>query len=441
VSPGSEANLVETVSNRLKPLKLGYVVVKNRSPDELVEDTSLAQARSNERRFFEQHDALAKLPSHLVGCSALTERLTDLLVSRIKSALPVMKFELLEMQRETNREMSLLGREAPSTRGERINALMKIIAEYCSLLRATVNGDYRKDLLAVEPNLRLRNSADQSFRVLSETIKSTEPNFDSATFHASLEKEIRSLKGRELPGLVNSYFFFSFMVSKIEDWRAPVAIAKHELFDTTLAVGNALFVNMCPQYPKMAELVNGILEEWVEAHVPVLESRVEEAFKQEEDPFVSSDELADEIVKVRAERFDRALAHVMRSVADRAEESTMNKMMQSREKASMLKPLEDEITDKLGQWYMANHGVSAAALIEDMRTVLTAYWRLSSKRLTENVCMSFEAHVLAKVSEDIESELLTAVQLRPDVDDLFYEPSEVKFYGKKRKHFFLFNPT
>lgn len=208
------------------------------------------------------------------------------------------------------------------------------------------------------------------------------------------------------------------MVSKIEDWRAPVAIAKHELLDTTLGVGNALFVNMCPQYPKMAALVNGILEEWVEAHAPVLETRIEEAFKQEEDPFVSSDELAEEIIRVRAERFDRALAHVMRLVADQADDSSMSKLMKTKEK-SPLKPLEEEITDKLGQWYMANHGVSAAALIEDMRIVLTAYWRLSSKRLTENVCMSFEAQVLAKLSEDIESELLTAVQLRPDVDDLF----------------------
>ena len=78
---------------------------------------------------------------------------------------------------------------------------------------------------------------------------------------------------------------------------------------------------------------------------------------------------------------------------------------------SQLEPLQEIISDKLGHWYMANHGVSAAALIEDMRTVLTAYWRLSSKRLTENICMSFEAHVLQKLSEEIESELLTAVQV------------------------------
>ena len=262
-------------------------------------------------------------------------------------------------------------------------------------------------------------------------------DFDSATFHASLEKEIRALKGRELPGLVNSYFFFSFMVSKIEDWHAPVATAKHELFDTTIAVGNQLFLNMCPQYPKMAELVNGILEKWVEDHVAVVETRIDEAFKQEEDPFVSTDELANEIIKVRSERFDRALAHVLRLVGDGGADGVMAKATRDgktdKEKESGLIALEAEITDKLGQWYMANHGVSAAALIEDMRTVLTAYWRLSSKRLTENVCMSFEAHVLARLSEEIESELLTAVQLRPDVDDLFFEPPEVSSqHGPRR---------
>ena len=78
---------------------------------------------------------------------------------------------------------------------------------------------------------------------------------------------------------------------------------------------------------------------------------------------------------------------------------------------SALEPLQAAIDDRLGHWYMANHGVSAAALIEDMRTVLTAYWRLSSKRLTENICMTYEAHVLQKLSEEIESELLTAVQV------------------------------
>ena len=125
-------------------------------------------------------------------------------------------------------------------------------------------------------------------------------------------------------------------------------------------------------------------------------------FKQEEDPFVSTNELSDEIVRVRCERFERALAFVLKSVGEEPKD---------KKAARDLAPMQDAVNDKLGQWYMANHGVSAAALIEDMRTVLTAYWRLSSKRLTENVCMSFEAHLLQKFAEEIESMLLTDIQV------------------------------
>ena len=82
---------METVNNRLKPLKLGYVMMRNRSQEEIAEGTSLAQAKSAERRFFETHDVYSKLQPHLVGAESLTTRLADLLVRRIKSVLPVMK--------------------------------------------------------------------------------------------------------------------------------------------------------------------------------------------------------------------------------------------------------------------------------------------------------------------------------------------------------------
>jgi Dynamin central region len=41
--------------------------MKNRSQTELAEGTSLAEARTTERRYFESHDLYAKLPPNLVG--------------------------------------------------------------------------------------------------------------------------------------------------------------------------------------------------------------------------------------------------------------------------------------------------------------------------------------------------------------------------------------
>jgi hypothetical protein len=44
------------------------------------------------------------------------------------------------------------------------------------LLRAAVGGDYRREILAQDPRLRLRMLADASFRVLNDEIKKTEPS-------------------------------------------------------------------------------------------------------------------------------------------------------------------------------------------------------------------------------------------------------------------------
>jgi hypothetical protein len=192
------------------------------------------------------------------------------------------------------------------------------------------------------------------------------------------------------------------MVTKLEDWREPVDTARQEVFDTVNAIGANLFRELCPQYPYLANCVATVLKGWVERHVPVMETRsvacegaattnvaphqatpstpvpsllhwyrIEEAFKQEEDPFVSTNELSDEIVRVRAERFDRALNVVVKAAG---EGSSKKKGAAAVEELDAFK---NHMSEHLGQWYMANHGVSAAALIEDMRTVLTAYWRLS----------------------------------------------------------------
>ena len=69
-------------------------------------------------------------------------------------------------------------------------------------------------------------------------------------------------------------------------------------------------------------------------------------------------------------------------------------------------PLREMVLGKLGRWYMANHGVTSMSMVEDMRTVLIAYWGVAAKRITENICMLFENHLLAALGQDVEKSLL-----------------------------------
>jgi len=83
-----------------------------------------------------------------------------------------------------------------------------------------------------------------------------------------------------------------------------------------------------------------------------------------------------------------------------------------RAKAEELKehPLKDLVLASLGRWYMANHGVTSMSMVEDMRTVLIAYWGVAAKRITENVCALLETHLLATIAEDLEKRLLSVAQ-------------------------------
>jgi interferon-induced GTP-binding protein Mx len=84
------------LQNKRKPLRLGYAMVRNRTQRELAAGVTLQQAHAAEQRFFAEHPVFGQLTKSesLFGIEALTKRCVGLLVTRIKSALPNMKWEL-----------------------------------------------------------------------------------------------------------------------------------------------------------------------------------------------------------------------------------------------------------------------------------------------------------------------------------------------------------
>jgi interferon-induced GTP-binding protein Mx1 len=62
INPGGEAEVLEVLANRKKPLKLGYLMLKNLSQKQLNDAASggglsAAEARQAEMDFFESSDA------------------------------------------------------------------------------------------------------------------------------------------------------------------------------------------------------------------------------------------------------------------------------------------------------------------------------------------------------------------------------------------------
>eukprot|EP00959_Pyramimonas_sp_CCMP1952_P381208 7987523-Pyramimonas_sp.AAC.1 len=113
VSAGDEDQVINVLQNVLKPLKLGYVAVKNRSSKELKEGMPLKEARESESMFFSGHPAFSKLEATMWGVDTLTQRLIDILVSRIQVAVPEMEKQVQRLLEETSLRLNGLGKEVP----------------------------------------------------------------------------------------------------------------------------------------------------------------------------------------------------------------------------------------------------------------------------------------------------------------------------------------
>jgi hypothetical protein len=117
----------------------------------------------------------------------------------------------------------------------------------------------------------------------------------------------------------------------------------------------------------------------------------------------SSDvDLIESINNIRFSRFEKTLDEVLFVARDSDPPGQNTK--------DELKSL---VMEMLGHTYMEYHSLGRGPNlhIEDARAALNAYWRISEKRLNEDICTAVELVLLNNCSEAIESQLLADAQL------------------------------
>ena len=252
------------MNNERKPLKLGYVMVKNRSAAQLKSGALQGPraAERAEREFFLNHPVWKNADRSLLGVQNLTTKLTGLLTKRIIKVLPELKWELQDHFNQAEKAAKRLGDAPPAGAGERSKLVLQLFSNYATLLMSSARGDYRETLLSSRPHLRLRAVADKSFRSLEAAISEQKPDFEAADFTEKLHQELKALRGRELPGLLNSYFFYGFMARHVEMWRPRIEAARQDLYDVAREAGCAIADEVFPAYPGCAAAVRDVLGEY-----------------------------------------------------------------------------------------------------------------------------------------------------------------------------------
>lgn len=215
IDRGAEDEVLKIVQNIRKPLKLGYVIVKNRSQQELKTSVSLAQSAKNEDNYFSQHEVWQKIPPNSRGIKPLCERLTSIIVNRAMARGPFLKWYLNDRLSKTETKLTELGIEIPDSEVAKSKTLIKIVARYCATLRQIAVGDYRDQLAQSNTELRIRFHVTQILDELRRTLAENVPDLSDEQYSERLHAGISEMRGRYC--CCSNFFHFSLSCTTIHN--------------------------------------------------------------------------------------------------------------------------------------------------------------------------------------------------------------------------------
>lgn len=96
------------------PLRLGYVAVKNRSQQDIIDNKMVKMALKEEQEWFENHPIYQTMPSNLLGTQVLTQKCTKIMFTHIKSHLPDIIKEIKDKMGDIESRLVNLGPPMPS---------------------------------------------------------------------------------------------------------------------------------------------------------------------------------------------------------------------------------------------------------------------------------------------------------------------------------------
>lgn len=130
---GTDAS--DILSNKVIPLKKGYIAVVNRSQADINKSVTVREGNSKEKQYFMKHPGY-RLVEKRCGTQNLARILNQLLVKHIKEVLPDIKAKISQMVKETETNLASLGEGVDSlTQSELVAFLLQLLSKFSSGFR------------------------------------------------------------------------------------------------------------------------------------------------------------------------------------------------------------------------------------------------------------------------------------------------------------------
>ena len=272
---GTDAKKV--LLNQEIPLKLGYIAVKNRSKQDLINKLSMEETQKNERDFFKNHPIYKHLPQSCFGNDVLIQKLTKILFRIIRENLPGIIKNINDAIRRCEEELKILGTPMPTDEAGKISMIWNLLSEFCEIFKHILRGKYdpkRAGYLRDEGGYKVK----AIFKNLLEEYTG-DYNVTDSYSDADINYAFQSHEGDSIPGFPSVDAFYFLLKPKLEQLKEPV----YECYTHAYTYLEMLSINILEKtfsrYPKivgpMSEFINKFLNKKKEKAKAIIDSIID----------------------------------------------------------------------------------------------------------------------------------------------------------------------
>ena len=423
IGEGAEQEKVDTLLNKNKPLKLGYIMVKNRSQKQIDDGISLDEAKKLERSWFGQHSHFRSLNPSLFGVDNLSKKLTGILVDLIKDALPQLSKEITHHTEKTSLELEKLGPHGPSSIQEMRSALTAHLHLVSNEIRDAIGGNYDSAFLQSNPKARIVARLRMLASEFNQSIIKNEPKWTVQ----DIKSRIREMRGRELPGFPKFSVFEHFVRGYVDRWKLASLSLLGDVKEMAAEACNHIIDHHIHGHCRLASGLRALLQDVLssgahEARTEALEALI----ANELAPMTENHYFMDIYNKAHMTSFERMLDRALKSVP--AEPMPLGFGVSATAQQD-IKQSASLVRFALIREYTAMHTVGTepneTQEAEDLQAMLHAYWKASSKRFVDTTIQTVDRVLLKRLDAVMVDRFVKASQTEQQLAELFVEDEQI----------------
>ena len=254
-------NARKALMNEEIPLKLGYVGVKNRSKQDLVNKLPMSEMVKKEKEFFRSHPVYKNMPQGYLGTDVLIQKLTKIYFKIIRENLPRIIKAINERMKTAEEELSSLGNPMPIDDAGKMSLLWTMLNEYCDLFRNVLKGKYDNKRLAFlkdEGGYKIKMLFKKLLNDYIDDYKATAAYTDENINYALTIHE-----GDSIPGFPSVDAFTYLLKPQLEKLKEPIEECFSEVYQYIDYLSGKILEKTFARFPQiindMGDFINNFL--------------------------------------------------------------------------------------------------------------------------------------------------------------------------------------